>query len=198
MPRKRSLRNKKTKVLDLSKSKRISISRMNLKDSYVSLFLGALVVVIVAFLLFFLLNGFREVKKINFADLRNQLQNQLNQEQKPNPSSTNNEQNKTYVVKEGDTLWSIAENKYKDGEKWVEISVINNLSNPDNIIVGTKLTLPDNTGKKLKTHTVTTGENLWKIALNEYGDGFAWAKIATLNHLSNPNWINSGQILILP
>ena len=47
-----------------------------------------------------------------------------------------------YVVKQGDTLWAIAEKEYKSGYNWVDIARVNKLSNPDAIEVGSKLTLP--------------------------------------------------------
>ena len=45
----------------------------------------------------------------------------------------------TYIVKEGDCLWSIAEEIYKDGKKWQIISYNNSIINPDLIYVGAVL-----------------------------------------------------------
>ncbi|MCL5019952.1 MAG: LysM peptidoglycan-binding domain-containing protein, partial [Patescibacteria group bacterium] len=47
-----------------------------------------------------------------------------------------------YKVKEGDTLFIIAEKYYKDGEKFSEIAKANNLSNPDTIEAGTIIEIP--------------------------------------------------------
>jgi nucleoid-associated protein YgaU len=47
-----------------------------------------------------------------------------------------------YIVKSGDTLWSIAENHYKSGYNWVDIARANKLSNPGAINAGNKLILP--------------------------------------------------------
>lgn len=49
----------------------------------------------------------------------------------------------TYVVQEGETLWSIAEKEYKDGYAWSEIAEANTLTNPDNLEAGTQLVLPE-------------------------------------------------------
>jgi len=55
-----------------------------------------------------------------------------------------------------------------------------------------KLTAP--TGE----HVVETGESLWKIAGNVYGDGSRWQEIAAENELDNPYRILAGQTLKLP
>lgn len=51
-------------------------------------------------------------------------------------------QTKTYVVKEGDYLWRIAETAYGDGMMWGAIASANNIANPDLIYPGTTLALP--------------------------------------------------------
>ncbi len=47
-------------------------------------------------------------------------------------------------------------------------------------------------------YTVVKGDNLWKIAVRAYGDGYKWSEIAKENHLTKPNVIHSGNVLILP
>jgi len=49
-----------------------------------------------------------------------------------------------------------------------------------------------------KTHTVTKGENLWKIAEIEIGSGYNWTDIAKENKLTNPGLIYEGQKLDIP
>lgn len=49
-----------------------------------------------------------------------------------------------------------------------------------------------------KTHKVVKGENLWKIALAQYGSGYNWIDIAQENKLKNANFIAVGQVLTLP
>ncbi len=49
---------------------------------------------------------------------------------------------KTYTVQTGDNLWIIAEKVYKDGYKWTEIAKANDLSHPGDIFVGNKLVIP--------------------------------------------------------
>ena len=52
--------------------------------------------------------------------------------------------------------------------------------------------------KKIKKYIVKEGDYLWIIALQAYGDGYAWVKIAEKNKINNPNDITPGQVLILP
>lgn len=47
-----------------------------------------------------------------------------------------------YVVKEGDSLWSIAQGAYGDNYAWSRIATANKLENPDVIYAGQKLLLP--------------------------------------------------------
>lgn len=47
-------------------------------------------------------------------------------------------------------------------------------------------------------YTVVKGDNLWKIAVRAYGDGFKWVDIASANHLHNPSLIHSGNVFIIP
>lgn len=51
---------------------------------------------------------------------------------------------KSYIVKNGDTLWGISKSVYGDGEKWPSIYEANKgkLKNPDKLSPGVELTLP--------------------------------------------------------
>lgn len=49
-----------------------------------------------------------------------------------------------------------------------------------------------------EVYEVRAGDNLWGIALEEYGDGFMWTKIAEENNIKTPGTILVGQKIKLP
>lgn len=51
---------------------------------------------------------------------------------------------KTYIVKQGDTLWKIAKSQLGNGNLYGEIAKQNNLKNPNSIYPGQKLKMPHN------------------------------------------------------
>lgn len=48
-----------------------------------------------------------------------------------------------------------------------------------------------------KTYTVQKGDTLWNIAKKYLGDGSKYKQLATLNNISNPNFLSIGQVLKL-
>ncbi len=48
------------------------------------------------------------------------------------------------------------------------------------------------------THTVQKGESLWTLSEKYYGSGFEWRKIAEANTITNPRSIEVGQRLSIP
>ena len=67
-----------------------------------------------------------------------------------------------YQVQAGDTLWELAERFYGDGRLFRVISVINHLTDPDNIVVGQGLEIPYVTFR----YQVQVGDTKKKLALN--------------------------------
>jgi LysM repeat protein len=108
----------------------------------------------------------------------------------PQPNPT------VYVVRPGDTLYSIAR---RYGTTVEAIALTNKIANPSLIYVGQKLTIPGNYTTPMppsgQVHIVQPGETLYSIA-RRYGTTF-WA-IAMANNLTNPNVIYAGQRLIIP
>ncbi len=49
----------------------------------------------------------------------------------------------SYIIKRGDTLWSIAERRYNDGYRWIDIAKSNNLTTPGIIHADNVLQLPN-------------------------------------------------------
>lgn len=175
------------------------LKQLSLPESYISITLGFLVVVVAGLLTF---NYFSK--------------NKIGQQQPAEVTPEQREEEKldlptTHTVVAGETLWSIAEKFYKSGYNWVTIAGENKLANPDSIEVGQVLNLPKAEAIKPatgeisaaatevpKTYTVVAGDYLWKIAVEQLGDGYAWVKIARANNLVNPNLIHPGNVLTLP
>ncbi len=99
-----------------------------------------------------------------------------------------------YIVKKGDSLWSIAS---KNNTTVDNIKKLNNLSS-NNLSVGQVLKLSYDTGnediKESNIYTVKKGDSLWLIA-NKYGTTVDELKSA--NNLKS-NTLSIGQTLIIP
>ena len=169
-------------------------------DSYVSLALGLAVVLLVGALAF------------NFSSKKPSTETGKGEKNTASESANTNLP-AAYTVKAGDSLWSIAASFYKSGYNWVDIQKANNISDSNNIEVGQNLTIPDvkpiivgqtsststeQIRPKDANYTVSHGDTLWGIAEKEYGTGFKWVDIASANHLTNPDIIHSGNVLMLP
>jgi nucleoid-associated protein YgaU len=164
--------------------------------------LGA-VVVVVAFILVF-----------SFVKSKGSMKSQTTSTSTvANEQAVKNVMPKTYTVKSGDYLWSIAEKIYGSGYNWVDLANANKLENPGVLYAGTKLIVPDVKPKLVtvqnnpiqglstitgSSYTVVKGDYLWNIAVRAYGDGYKWTEIAKVNNLANPNLIFSGNVLKLP
>lgn len=100
-----------------------------------------------------------------------------------------------YTVVKGDTLSGIAKKYNTTHQKLAEY---NNISNPNLIIVGQKIKIPNNQNNdKNVYYTVLKGDNLTKIA-KKYNT--SWQKIYNDNKNiigSNPNLIKEGQKLLI-
>lgn len=112
----------------------------------------------------------------------------------PTPPSTptppEEDTTQLYVVKSGDSLWSIAK---KFNTTVSEIRNKNNLTT-DVLKVGQLLRIPGNTSSSDNIYYVKSGDSLWKIA-NQFG--------TTVDAIKNQNGLTSnvlqiGQQLIIP
>ncbi len=102
-----------------------------------------------------------------------------------------------YVVRPGDTLYSIAARFNTTVEA---IMAVNRIINPNFIYVGQRLIIPAGQGAgasitQPRTHIVQPGETLTSIALRY---GVTVEEIVRANNLPNPNFIYVGQKLIIP
>ncbi len=119
-----------------------------------------------------------------------------------------------WTVTKGDTLWSIAEQTLGKGSRWPDIAALNEgRPQPDGrtlvsanwLQIGWKLQLPADahlpgagTQSGAETVTVQPGDTLSKIAQQTLGDGNLYPKLATTNHIDNPDLIYPGQAIRIP
>ena len=95
----------------------------------------------------------------------------------------------SYVVKPGDSWWSIAA---KYGLSMYTLAQRNGKTIYTVIHPGDRLTISGQTVTATRAYTVRRGDTLSSIA-NRYGT--IWQKLQKMNSLSNPNWIYLGQKL---
>ncbi len=200
-------------------------SELQLNQSYVSLVLGLLIVLVAGILLFNYFKGSQPT--LGPAQQTEEAQGDVEPGNLPGK----------YTVKEGDTLFTIAEKYYNDGYKFNEISKANNLSNENSIQAGQVLEIPklESTeavaeatpttnqeptptetvaaetavggaenqtiwGEKISsdTYTVVEGDWLSTIAGRAYGDVMSYKKLAEANNIANPDLILPGQVIKIP
>ena len=202
MATKRNTKKTQSKPKDLG-----FFSEIKWGESYTSLFLGAVVVVVLLVLAF------------SFIKSRNFMHQQTSSTSSTSTTQTQMNQNnnlpKTYTVKKGDDLWHIAQNLYGSGYNYVDLANANKLTNPSMLFAGTKLIVPDVKPKILTvvksppqaqmvisitgtSYIIVKGDFLWSIAIRAYGSGYKWVDIARANKLTNPDLINAGNTLIIP
>lgn len=117
-------------------------------ESYTSLILGIVVVIIVSVLLISFVKG-RNIGKTTPA-----APEISSAKIEPEKDQTISSTGGTYTVKTGDDLWKISEKVYNDGYKWVEIARVNKIINPGDIKAGTILVIPET--KSQQENIVTT------------------------------------------
>ncbi|MFA6185172.1 MAG: LysM peptidoglycan-binding domain-containing protein [Candidatus Shapirobacteria bacterium] len=149
-------------------------------EEFVSMLLGLAIMVVVVSLIFNFIqrkNGTVEIPGASDITLSEEAIKQKQEEEN------------SYTVVKGDNLWKIAEKKYNDGYAWSKIAKANNLKNASILYVGQKLKMPiieaviastdkvDNKIDQGSDYKVVKNDNLWKIAVKAYGDGYKWVNI---------------------
>lgn len=99
-----------------------------------------------------------------------------------------------YIVQEGDSLWSIA---VRFQVSMDELSRVNNISDPGQLVVGARLVIPGlkNIQGILTTRTVSYGETLRSLSRRYQTSIDA---LITLNHLASPTELYAGSTLVIP
>ena len=100
-------------------------------------------------------------------------------------------QSKTYTVRSGDCLSTIAQ---RFGVSWGSIASANGIYSPYTIYPGQVLNIPGGSGNAVqsKTYTVRSGDCLSTIAQRF---GVSWGSIASANGIYSPYTIYPGQVL---
>lgn len=192
-------------------------SEVQSNQSRVSLILGGLIVLVVGVLIFNYFNKNSDKSEITPSAEQTEIEEDVSPEKLPGK----------YTIKEGDTLFTIAQKYYQDGYKFTEIVKANNLASADMIEVGQTLEIPKiattSTPEPVvvtpapttdavvdavisygvpitgDTYTVVEGDWLSTISARAYnGDVMAYSKIATANNIANPDLIEPGMVLTIP
>lgn len=129
MPRRSTTKLTKEKTTPLSSYWDQVTKEVQSNQSKLSLVLGALIVLVVGILIF---NYFNKNKASLGPAQQTQQQEDVSADKLPGK----------YTVKEGDTLFTIAEKYYQDGNKFTEIAKVNNMGNVDMVVAGQVLEIP--------------------------------------------------------
>lgn len=90
-----------------------------------------------------------------------------------------------HVVQSGETLWQIAQNY---GTAMSQIVLLNELENPDLLVVGQTLVIPE-PGLE---YVIQPGDTLWQTAQMF---GVSVQELASANNITDPSLIYTGQLL---
>ncbi|WP_010529194.1 LysM peptidoglycan-binding domain-containing protein [Lentibacillus jeotgali] len=93
-----------------------------------------------------------------------------------------------HVVRSGDSIWQIAQ---QYGADINQIVLLNELGNPDVLVVGQSLVIPE----PGRDYVVQSGDTLWQIAQMF---GVTAQELAVANNITDPSLIFIGQMLINP
>ncbi len=167
-------------------------SGSNWQESYATLVLGAIIVIVLGLLI------------ANFFTRRNQEIGTGEQ-----TTQTQEETTQEYKVAVGDSLSAISQKFYDSQEFWPVIARVNNVANPNLIFVDIALKIPpkseaENIRAQLTqtTYQVEAGDTLFSISEKVYGDGSKWVVLDRANKIGRlPNGnplVYSGSTLVIP
>lgn len=151
MPKTKSTKNTKVKIEREDPTEKSVFSNLQVdlqnKQSFLNLILGALIVIVLGILLF---NYFNRPQTDNIGPA--QQSNQQPQSQDVNKKNLPGK----YIVKEGDTLFTIAQKYYGDGYLYPKIVEENKLANENIIEKGQELQIPKIENPQTQTMTTPT------------------------------------------
>jgi LysM repeat protein len=108
-----------------------------------------------------------------------------------------------YTVQPGDSLFSIAQQAYGDGNQWERIYTANKQvigNDPNHLVPGEVLVISPLSATPGSNYTVQAGDSLFSIAQQAYGDGNVWQVIYAANTdvITDPNTLVPGWVLYIP
>ncbi len=177
--------------------------KINWQENYASFILGAIIVVILGLLVAnFITNRNKSID--NGAQTTADQQQQMADQNKADVVKPGE-----YKVANGDSLSKIAEKYYGDINMWPVLARVNNITNPNVIFADMTLNVPSkddavkmNEQMFATNYKVNSGDTLFKIAEEVYGDGSKWGLIAKANNIGRlPNGnplIFEGSNLVIP
>lgn len=187
------------------------IEKIKKSESTISMLLGVVVVVVVSILLVKYFKGLSGKIKNQEENIDTEISDELGE--LSGEETIGKKLPGKYTVILGDSLWKISIKFYGEGYNWVDISRENELVNPNILIAGQELIIPNVSEKKEigdvvkpkslvsiegNNYVIEKGDSLWNISVRAYLDGYKWVEIAKANNLSNPNLIHPGNQLIIP
>ena len=117
--------------------------------------------------------------------------------------TSKSDSNTTYTVQKGDTYWTISQ---KYGISLSALLSANNVTDNTELFVGDIIKIPEGSNSSgggsasspsitYKTHTVTSGDTLWNIAIKY---GIPYQELLNTNSLTESSYIYDGMKLTIP
>ena len=181
-----------------AKSK-FSLNNIKWQDSYGSIILGAIIVVIIGLLV------------ANFISKRNQeIDGGIKTEEAAQIESTDEAKpGQDYKITAGDSLSKISEKSYGSMDFWPALAQANKIANPNLIYTDTTIKIPAkeeaekiSSDMKVTSYKVQEGDTLFTISEKMYGNGSQWRRIDSANKVGRlPNGnplIFTGSTITIP
>lgn len=106
----------------------------------------------------------------------------------------------SYTVRDGDSLWLLADVFLGDGSRWSEISALNPgvAGSPDALTAGETLVMPTTLLGPDRSYVVRPGDSLWVLAEVFLGDGSRWSELRGESGPLTSDVLEVGQRLVVP